>query len=102
MVDVGCGIGGSSRHIARKYGCEAVRGITLSPKQAQRANDITAAEGLADTVSFQVAGEVGVSERGGEGGVWQGGVQASLPYCCVWCRGRCSLRPAVGLHHILC
>ena len=49
MVDVGCGIGGSSRHIARKYGCEAVRGITLSPKQAQRANDITAAEGLADT-----------------------------------------------------
>ena len=32
MVDVGCGIGGSSRHIARRLGCTA-RGITLSPVQ---------------------------------------------------------------------
>ena len=32
MVDVGCGIGGSSRHIARRLGC-AARGITLSPVQ---------------------------------------------------------------------
>jgi cyclopropane fatty-acyl-phospholipid synthase-like methyltransferase len=49
MVDVGCGIGGSSRHIARKFGCEA-RGITLSPVQAQRANQITAQQGLGDSV----------------------------------------------------
>ena len=32
MVDVGCGIGGSSRHIAKKFGCKA-EGITLSPVQ---------------------------------------------------------------------
>ena len=32
MVDVGCGIGGSSRHISRKFGC-AAHGITLSPVQ---------------------------------------------------------------------
>ena len=32
MVDVGCGIGGSSRHIACKFGCTA-KGITLSPVQ---------------------------------------------------------------------
>ena len=32
MVDVGCGIGGSSRAIARKYGAHT-QGITLSPKQ---------------------------------------------------------------------
>ena len=55
MVDVGCGIGGSSRHIARKWGCEA-RGITLSPVQAARANALAAAAGLADRCSFQVGG----------------------------------------------
>lgn len=32
MVDVGCGIGGSSRHLSRKYSCKA-QGITLSPVQ---------------------------------------------------------------------
>lgn len=32
MVDVGCGIGGSSRHVAKKFGASA-SGITLSPKQ---------------------------------------------------------------------
>lgn len=36
MVDVGCGIGGSSRHISRKFGCTA-RGITLSPYQVRLA-----------------------------------------------------------------
>ena len=39
IVDVGCGIGGSSRHIAKKYGCTA-KGITLSPYQAKRGNDL--------------------------------------------------------------
>lgn len=54
VVDVGCGIGGSSRYLARKYGAKC-QGITLSPVQAQRANDLAAAKGLADKVSFQVA-----------------------------------------------
>jgi len=54
MVDVGCGIGGSSRHIARKFGCTA-EGVTLSPYQAQRANELSQAQGLADTCTFQVA-----------------------------------------------
>lgn len=39
VVDVGCGIGGSSRHIANKYGCTA-KGITLSPYQANRGNEL--------------------------------------------------------------
>ncbi|KXZ50245.1 hypothetical protein GPECTOR_17g883 [Gonium pectorale] len=53
MVDVGCGIGGSSRYIARKFGCSA-NGITLSPKQAARANALSAAQGFGDRLQFRV------------------------------------------------
>ena len=49
IVDVGCGIGGSSRYLAKKYGAQC-QGITLSPVQAQRAQALAAAEGLADKV----------------------------------------------------
>ncbi|XP_011094670.1 probable tocopherol O-methyltransferase, chloroplastic [Sesamum indicum] len=54
IVDVGCGIGGSSRYLARKYGAKC-NGITLSPVQAQRAQELAAAQGLDGKVSFQVA-----------------------------------------------
>ncbi|XP_010550970.1 PREDICTED: tocopherol O-methyltransferase, chloroplastic-like [Tarenaya hassleriana] len=54
VIDVGCGIGGSSRYLARKFGAECV-GITLSPFQAQRANDLAASQGLSHKVSFRVA-----------------------------------------------
>lgn len=54
IVDAGCGIGGSSRYLARKYEAEC-RGITLSPVQAQRAQALAAAQGLSGKVSFQVA-----------------------------------------------
>ena len=40
MVDVGCGIGGSSRHIARRFGCVS-EGITLSPVQVGRATALS-------------------------------------------------------------
>jgi hypothetical protein len=48
-VDVGCGIGGSSRYFAKKYGAKC-SGITLSPVQAERGNALAAAEGLSDMV----------------------------------------------------
>jgi len=54
MLDVGCGIGGSSRHLARKYGCSGV-GITLSPVQVARAQQLSHAQGLGTQLSFQVA-----------------------------------------------
>ena len=49
VVDVGCGIGGSSRYLAKKFGASCV-GITLSSVQAERANALAAAQGLADKV----------------------------------------------------
>ena len=40
VLDVGCGIGGSSRILARDYGF-AVTGITISPQQVKRAQALT-------------------------------------------------------------
>ena len=55
ILDVGCGIGGSSRHMARMWpGC-VTRGITLSPVQAERANELAREQGLENRSTFQVA-----------------------------------------------
>ncbi|CAK9869098.1 unnamed protein product [Sphagnum jensenii] len=54
VVDVGCGIGGSARYLARRYEAK-VSAITLSPVQAARGNVITASQGLTDLVTLQVA-----------------------------------------------
>lgn len=40
LLDVGCGIGGSSRILARDYGF-AVTGVTISPQQVERARQLT-------------------------------------------------------------
>jgi tocopherol O-methyltransferase len=54
VVDVGCGLGGSSRYMAKKYDTNC-HGITLSPYQVQRGTKLAVAQGLSDKVSFQVA-----------------------------------------------
>jgi tocopherol O-methyltransferase len=54
IIDVGCGIGGSTLHLAQKFGCKAT-GITLSPVQSSRAKERTAAAGLESRVNFEVA-----------------------------------------------
>lgn len=54
ILDVGCGIGGSTLYLASKYRASAV-GITLSPVQAARAMVRAETAGLAGHVGFQVA-----------------------------------------------
>lgn len=54
IIDVGCGIGGSTLHLAQKFGSQAT-GITLSPVQASRGKERAAAAGLSDQVDFEVA-----------------------------------------------
>ncbi|CAE7246589.1 VTE4 [Symbiodinium pilosum] len=54
ILDVGCGVGGSSRHLQKKYGAK-VTGITLSPKQQQQATSLSVKSGQADSCEFKVA-----------------------------------------------
>lgn len=54
ILDVGCGIGGSTLYLASKYRAAAT-GITLSPRQAARAEARASVAGLGQHVQFQVA-----------------------------------------------
>jgi tocopherol O-methyltransferase len=59
ILDVGCGIGGSSLYLAEKFGAR-VTGITLSPVQANRAKERARAAGLQTTTDFQVANALNI------------------------------------------
>lgn len=54
ILDVGCGIGGSSLYLAHKFAAN-VTGITLSPVQAARATERARAASLDSNVKFLVA-----------------------------------------------
>lgn len=54
MVDVGCGVGGSSRYIVHKYGGSAV-GLSLSPFQIARANELSSKMNLSHVLKYHVA-----------------------------------------------
>jgi len=53
ILDVGCGVGGTSRHLAKRFPNAQVVGITLSPKQVERATQLAAEQGVTN-VRFQV------------------------------------------------
>nr|AHH02784.1 tocopherol-like methyltransferase [Vinca minor] len=57
MLDVGCGIGGTCLHVAKKYDIKST-GINISPEQAKCAQDRAAAQGLETKVSFDVGDAV--------------------------------------------
>lgn len=54
ILDLGCGIGGSSLYLAEKLGAQ-VTGISLSPVQIKRARERALNQGLANQVTFEVA-----------------------------------------------
>lgn len=61
VLDVGCGIGGTSRYLAKKYGASAtVTGITLSPNQVERATTLAKERGI-DNANFQVMDALSMS-----------------------------------------
>ena len=51
VLDVGCGLGGSSRHLSRRFGA-STEGVTLSPLLAERASALSRAAGLPDLPSY--------------------------------------------------
>ena len=53
ILDVGCGIGGTTRYMASLLPNSRITGITLSPEQASRATKLAAERGV-DNAEFQV------------------------------------------------
>jgi MPBQ/MSBQ methyltransferase len=53
VLDVGCGIGGTSRYLAKTYPGAQVTGITLSPNQVKRATELAKERDL-NNVDFKV------------------------------------------------
>ena len=51
VLDVGCGVGGPAREIARFIGCTIV-GITINQRQVNRAIEMTARAGLSEQCTF--------------------------------------------------
>ena len=51
ILDVGCGIGGSTLYLAEKFNCDAT-GITLSPVQVSRATERAKEANLSEKVQF--------------------------------------------------
>ncbi|MFP4134733.1 MAG: methyltransferase domain-containing protein [Halothece sp.] len=54
ILDVGCGIGGSTLYLAQKFNASA-QGVTLSPEQAKRGQERAEEANLGETVQLQVA-----------------------------------------------
>lgn len=53
ILDAGCGVGGSSIFLAKKFGCKVI-GITLSKKQAEQATKNAERSGVANNTEFLV------------------------------------------------
>ncbi len=53
VLDIGCGIGGTARHLATTTGCRVI-GVDLVPGYIEVARELTDWTGLADRISYEV------------------------------------------------
>lgn len=53
LVDIGCGIGGPARYIAKRFAC-TVRGVDITPAFVEAANKLSALVGMDSTVNMQL------------------------------------------------
>lgn len=61
VLDVGCGLGGPARQIARSAGCKVV-GVDITPAYIDAAQALTRTAGLDDRVSF-ICGDISAVDR---------------------------------------
>lgn len=54
ILDIGCGIGGPARYLARRFGC-TVEGIDIATPLVEAANKLTALVGLEERVTIRTA-----------------------------------------------
>ena len=52
VLDMGCGLGATARHLASRYSNAHVRGLTVVPWQVNKGNRLNEEAGLADRVSI--------------------------------------------------
>jgi ubiquinone/menaquinone biosynthesis C-methylase UbiE len=65
VLDAGSGFGGSSRYLAKRFGCK-VTGVDLTPSYITISDLLTERTGLKHLVSFQVGDVTELAFRGGE------------------------------------
>lgn len=53
ILDAGCGVGGSSRYLVKKYPGSSAMGLTLSPVQAKRGQDFNHQVGLDNQIELR-------------------------------------------------
>lgn len=90
-MDVGCGIGGTTRHLAKSWGCN-VTGITISGRQVEIAKELSAKEvgsspkGINETETFKLgSGSVSFLELDAEKmGNHFAFVSEPVSFDCVW------------------
>ncbi len=79
VLDVGCGLGGSARHLAQALGCR-VTGLDLTPEYIATAEKLTGLLGLSEQVTYRTASALYMPfEDASFDAVWSEHAQMNIP-----------------------